>query len=146
MTPDEVTALIAAVPGPRVVVSAWTAFDAGRMLVVRPHDVPVWFLPGGLVEAGESLAEAAAREANEEVGVSIEADDLEPWTVVSAPAYGRPGVTVVMAVHVGPHTGSILPVGEIAEAAWITAADREACAHAIQLVVDQAVAAGLLES
>lgn len=32
----------------------------------------LWSLPGGRVEAGETLAEAAAREVMEEVGVSVE--------------------------------------------------------------------------
>jgi ADP-ribose pyrophosphatase YjhB (NUDIX family) len=38
------------------------------MLVVRPHGVGAWFLPGGLVEPGESLAEAAAREVPRRLG------------------------------------------------------------------------------
>ncbi len=36
----------------------------------------------GHVEAGESVLEAAAREAAEELGVSIDPDDLEPLTVM----------------------------------------------------------------
>lgn len=144
MTPEEADELVAAVPEPRVVVSTWTALDEGRMLVVRPHGVPVWFLPGGLVEPGESLREAAAREAAEEVGVSIDPASLRPWTVVSAPAHGRPGTTAVIAVHVGLYSGHVRALGEIAEVAWITSADRPGCAAAIQLVVDEAVAAGWL--
>lgn len=37
MTPEEPVALINAVAEPRVVVSAWTSFVDGRMLVVRPQ-------------------------------------------------------------------------------------------------------------
>lgn len=66
--------------------------------------------------------------------------------MVSAPAHGRPGTTVVIAVYVGPHAGWIRPIGEIAEVAWIIQTERNECAGAIQLVIDQAVADGLLKS
>lgn len=146
MTPTEASDAVACVPEPKVIVSAWTSFVGGKMLVVRPHGVPVWFLPGGLIEPGESLIEAAAREASEEVGVMIHPSDLRPWTVVTAPAHGRPGTTAVIVVHLGPHVGSIRPLGEIAEVAWITQANRSDCADAIQLVIDQAVIDELLSA
>ena len=38
---------------------------------VRP-DAPFWFTIGGAVEGGETLAEAAARELHEEVGITVE--------------------------------------------------------------------------
>ena len=48
----------------------------GKVLVVRnrEHDdgIAGWGLPGGRVERGETLAEAAAREVREETGVAVE--------------------------------------------------------------------------
>ncbi len=41
------------------------------LLTLRP-DFEVWCLPGGSVEADESLAQAAIREAREEVGYEIQ--------------------------------------------------------------------------
>ena len=44
--------------------------DESVLLILR-GDVPVWALPGGAVEAGESVAEAAIRKVHEETGVDV---------------------------------------------------------------------------
>lgn len=50
------------------------AFDAqGRVFLVRHSYVPGWYLPGGAVDAGETLRAAAAREAVEEGGLALPA-------------------------------------------------------------------------
>ena len=46
--------------------------DSGKVLLTKREDFEVWCLPGGGVEDGESLAEAAIREAKEETGVDVE--------------------------------------------------------------------------
>jgi ADP-ribose pyrophosphatase YjhB (NUDIX family) len=46
-------------------------FDGGRVLLQLRGDGNVWNLPGGHVEDGESLAEAAVREVLEETGVEV---------------------------------------------------------------------------
>lgn len=42
-----------------------------RVLLTLRDDLPVWCLPGGAVEAGESLMEAAVRETQEETGIEV---------------------------------------------------------------------------
>ncbi len=41
----------------------------GRVLLIRRHDDGLWALPGGLVDVGETAAEAARRELWEETGL-----------------------------------------------------------------------------
>ena len=53
--------------------------DSGRVLLVQRGTEPAlgrWSIPGGLVEVGESLSEAAAREAREETGLQVEPIEL----------------------------------------------------------------------
>jgi ADP-ribose pyrophosphatase YjhB (NUDIX family) len=72
---------VSTVPDPRaypdrpyLAVSAAIIRD-GRVLVARRARGPalgVWTLPGGVVEAGETLSEALVREVTEETGITIE--------------------------------------------------------------------------
>lgn len=55
--------------------------DAGRVLLVKRRREPnrgLWSVPGGKVEPGETLEEAAAREAFEEIGYRVRVG-VELW-------------------------------------------------------------------
>ncbi|MGE0198703.1 MAG: NUDIX hydrolase [Simkaniaceae bacterium] len=45
--------------------------DRKNVLLIKRRDVPVWVLPGGGIEAGESPEEAAVREIEEETGYQV---------------------------------------------------------------------------
>ena len=64
---------------PVVAVGAVVVRDDGRVLLARRSNPPaqgLWSLPGGRVELGETVAEAARREVLEECGVSCEPRDV----------------------------------------------------------------------
>jgi ADP-ribose pyrophosphatase YjhB (NUDIX family) len=48
----------------------------GKILLTQREDFEVWCLPGGAVDPGESLAEAACREVREEIGLEVELTGL----------------------------------------------------------------------
>ncbi|MBW4884545.1 Phosphatase NudJ [Bacillus paralicheniformis] len=50
--------------------------ENGNILMVKNKKNQSWTLPGGKVEAGESLTEAAAREMKEETGYGIQPLDI----------------------------------------------------------------------
>lgn len=65
--------------------------DAGRVLLIKRANPPQkgrWTVPGGKVEPGETLAEAAARETLEETGLRV-AIGAELWSLRSPTADGR---------------------------------------------------------
>ncbi|RAG80625.1 ATP/GTP-binding protein [Streptacidiphilus pinicola] len=71
------------------VAAAVLLFDeADRVLLVDPVYKPGWEFPGGVVETGEAPSAAAVREAAEELGVTLRADDLRLLVVDWEPRRG----------------------------------------------------------
>ena len=63
---------------PLIVVSAVCVFDdAGRLLTVRKRGTDKFMHPGGKPEAGETAAQTASRELEEEVGIVLAPEKLE---------------------------------------------------------------------
>ncbi|QKV78409.1 NUDIX hydrolase [Amycolatopsis sp. Hca4] len=55
-----------------VAVSAFIQDNEGRILMIRRTDNDLYSIPGGQLELGETLAEAAVREVHEETGIECE--------------------------------------------------------------------------
>jgi 8-oxo-dGTP diphosphatase len=93
--------------------------DGKALLVLRGREPAkgMFAFPGGRVEAGETLDQAARRELREETGMS--AGDLDPVEILEIPPHkpGQPGYRL----HVFQSTpaGGVLTAGDDAlEAAW----------------------------
>jgi 8-oxo-dGTP diphosphatase len=53
------------------IITAVFSKNRDKILLIKRRDVPVWVLPGGGVEKGESLQQAAIRETLEETGFIV---------------------------------------------------------------------------
>lgn len=99
---------------PKVAVGTIIAVEDGRIVLVRRRIEPgygKWVFPGGYVDRGEPLADAAAREAREECGLEVRIDRL-------VNVYSYPGRPVVVVVYAATAIGGVLrPDEESSEAA-----------------------------
>jgi ADP-ribose pyrophosphatase YjhB (NUDIX family) len=60
------------VPAVNVIVAS----DAGEILLIRRYDNGNWAVPGGAIDLGESVAQAAVRETLEESGITCELTEV----------------------------------------------------------------------
>jgi 8-oxo-dGTP diphosphatase len=117
-----------------------------RVLMVTARGRDVWFMPGGKIDPGETEADAAAREAEEEVGVRVDADALEPLFTVLIQAHGEPrGRLVRMSVFGAESTAEPVPGNEVSAVHWATSADESRCPPAGVEVLRRLHAAALID-
>ena len=125
--------------------------ELGRVLLSRRLDSAVifpsvWVLPGGHVEVGETLAQAGARELEEETGIRVNAESMRPlmiWESAYPAALHDDGplprshhLVMVLHVRVSAAQKLRLQASEVAAAVWADRAtllswlrDEEACTH-----------------
>jgi 8-oxo-dGTP pyrophosphatase MutT (NUDIX family) len=122
---------------------AWVLVRDGRLLVARNHGRDLFYLPGGRREPGETDSETLVREVREELSVTIDPSTMQLVAEVTAPRDGSPGL-VTMRCYTTDHRGDPAPASEIAELAWITAADLGRVTVAEQQVMDRLAASGAM--
>ncbi len=108
---------------PRLGVSTFVWRD-GRVLLVRRGKPPfedVWAFPGGLVEFGEQLAAAAAREVREETAMEVDiGDPIDHAEIILADPAGRRDRHYVLVVFSGIwRSGEAVAGDDAAEARWV---------------------------
>jgi 8-oxo-dGTP diphosphatase len=114
---------------PRVGVGA-VVIEEGRVLLVKRGFDPgrgMWAIPGGLVELGETLQEAAEREILEETGLVIRAG--LPFYTFDLIQRDKNGAVefhyVIVDLRADVVSGRISPGDDALDARWVTAADLE---------------------
>jgi uncharacterized protein (TIGR00730 family) len=114
----------------------WICLREGQVLAVRSHGRDRFYLPGGKVEAGETLEQALVREVREEL--SLELTQPRAAFSVQALAHGLPEPTeLTMHCFYAEYIGEPRAAGEIAELCWIDLDDTVKAAPAVQEVLRQ---------
>jgi 8-oxo-dGTP diphosphatase len=113
---------------PDIPVAAVALIRDRRVLMVTARGRDVWYMPGGKIDAGETEAEGAAREAWEEVAVRLDPAALEPLFTVLIQAHGEPeGRLVRMAVFGAETAEEPAASAEVSALHWATSSDAHRC-------------------
>lgn len=100
--------------------------ERGRVVVVRRATEPLkgeWSIPGGMLELGESVSAAAAREAREETGLVVEPGEvLGVFDRILPDSAGKIRYHYVLIDLLCRRvSGELRAGGDAAEARWLTA-------------------------
>jgi ADP-ribose pyrophosphatase YjhB (NUDIX family) len=96
-------------------VRAMVLDDKGQVLLVRHSYVKGWHMPGGGVEAGETLEQALAKELQEEANIQLTGSVSLVGVFLNTAAFSRDHIAVYVVRHF-EQTGPKLPDREILEA------------------------------
>jgi ADP-ribose pyrophosphatase YjhB (NUDIX family) len=104
--------------------------DAGEVLLIRRSDNANWALPGGAVDIGESLIQAAVRETREETGVDCEITGMsgiytDPAHVLLYTSNGEVRQEFSIVLTARATGGKPRPSSETSEVRWAATSDLE---------------------
>ncbi len=102
--------------------------DAGQVLLIRRSDNDNWALPGGAVDLGESLTQAAIRETREESGIDCEITGLsgiytDPGHILLYTSNGEARQEFSIVLTARATGGQPTPSTETSEVRWVPLAE-----------------------
>jgi 8-oxo-dGTP pyrophosphatase MutT (NUDIX family) len=108
------------VPSVNVVVTN----DAGDFLMIKRSDNDNWAIPGGAIDLGESMVDAAIRETREETGIDCEVTGIvgiytDPRHIVLYTSNGEARQEFSIVLTARPVGGEPTPSSESTEVRWI---------------------------
>ena len=108
------------VPSVNVVVTN----DADEILMIRRTDNDNWAVPGGAIDLGESVAQAAVRETREESGIECEITGIvgiysDPKHVLLYTSNGEVRQEFSIVLTACPLSGQPTPSSESSEVRWV---------------------------
>jgi ADP-ribose pyrophosphatase YjhB (NUDIX family) len=100
--------------------------DDGEILMIRRTDNGNWAVPGGAIDLGESVAQAAVREAREESGIECEITGIvgiysDPKHVILYTSNGEVRQEFSIVLTARPVAGRPTPSSESSEVHWVPA-------------------------
>ncbi len=102
--------------------------DQHQILLIRRSDNDNWAVPGGAIDLGESMTQAAIRETKEESGIDCEITGLvgiytDPKHVILYTSNGEARQEFSIVLTGRPVGGELTPSDESSEVRWVPSAD-----------------------
>jgi ADP-ribose pyrophosphatase YjhB (NUDIX family) len=102
--------------------------EADEILMIRRTDNDNWAVPGGAIDLGESVAQAAVRETCEESGIECEITGLvgiysDPKHVLLYTSNGEVRQEFSIVLTARPLSGQPTPSSESSEVRWVPASE-----------------------
>ena len=104
--------------------------DRGEILLIRRSDNDNWALPGGAIDLGESMTQAAVREVKEETGIDCEVTGLigiytDPKHIILYTSNNEARQEFSILLTARATGGAPTPSSESTQVVWSTVADTE---------------------
>jgi ADP-ribose pyrophosphatase YjhB (NUDIX family) len=100
----------------------------GQILLIRRTDNENWAVPGGAIDLGESMVQAAVRETKEESGIDCQITGLvgiytDPKHVILYTSNGEARQEFSILLTAQPVGGQLTPSDETSEVRWVDRAE-----------------------
>ena len=102
--------------------------DQDQILLIRRSDNDNWAVPGGAIDLGESMTQAAVRETKEETGIDCEITSLigiytDPKHIILYTSNGEARQEFSIVLTARPLAGEPTPSDESTEVRWVSRAN-----------------------